>query len=51
MTPTKGTILYDGVPLETLNYQGVRSQFGIVLQESFIFSGSVKENIALTILR
>ncbi len=47
ITPTKGTILYDGVPLETLNFQGVRSQFGIVLQESFIFSGSVKDNIAL----
>jgi ATP-binding cassette subfamily B protein len=47
ITPTKGDILYDGEPLYTLNYQAVRSQFGIVLQEAFIFSGSVKENIAL----
>ena len=47
ITPTKGDILYDGDPLYTLNYQAVRSQFGIVLQEAFIFSGSVKENIAL----
>ncbi len=47
ITPTEGSILYDGVPLESLNYQEVRSQFGIVLQESFIFSGSVSENIAL----
>ena len=45
--PTKGSILFDGVPLEQLNYQEVRSQFGVVLQESFIFSGSVKDNIAL----
>jgi ATP-binding cassette subfamily B protein len=45
--PTKGSILFDGVPLEQLNYQDVRSQFGVVLQESFIFSGSVKDNIAL----
>lgn len=45
--PTKGSILFDGVPLEMLNYQEVRSQFGVVLQESFIFSGSVKDNIAL----
>ncbi len=45
--PTKGSILFDGVPLDQLNYQDVRSQFGVVLQESFIFSGSVKENIAL----
>lgn len=47
ITPTKGTILFDNIPLDTLNYQEVRSQFGVVLQESFIFSGSVKENIAL----
>ena len=45
--PTKGSILFDGVPLEQLNYQEVRNQFGVVLQESFIFSGSVKDNIAL----
>lgn len=47
ITPTTGAILFDGVPLEQLNYQEVRSQFGSVLQESFVFSGSIKENIAL----
>lgn len=47
MTPSAGSILFDGVPLEQMNYQEVRSQFGVVLQESFVFSGSVKENIAL----
>jgi ATP-binding cassette, subfamily B, bacterial len=46
MTPTKGSILFDGIPLQQLNYQEVRRQFGVVLQESFIFSGSVHENIA-----
>jgi ATP-binding cassette subfamily B protein len=45
--PTTGAILFDGTPLEQLNYQEVRSQFGSVLQESFVFSGSIKENIAL----
>lgn len=45
ITPTKGDILFDGIPLQKLNYQEVRRQFGIVLQESFIFSGSVRENI------
>lgn len=45
--PTEGNILYDGLPLQTLNYQAVRSQFGVVLQESALFSGSVRENIAL----
>lgn len=47
VTPTKGNILFDGLPLQTLNYHEVRSQFGIVLQESFIFSGSIRENISL----
>lgn len=47
MTPTKGDILFDGIPLQKLNYQEVRRQFGVVLQEAFIFSGSVRENIAL----
>jgi ABC-type bacteriocin/lantibiotic exporter with double-glycine peptidase domain len=46
MTPTKGEILFDGIPLQKLNYQEVRRQFGVVLQEAFIFSGSVRENIA-----
>lgn len=46
VTPTKGEILFDGIPLQKLNYQEVRRQFGVVLQEAFIFSGSVRENIA-----
>ncbi len=45
--PTRGEILYDGVPLQRLNYRAVRSQFGVVLQESLLFSGSVRENISL----
>lgn len=47
ITPTTGSIFFDGIPMEQLNYQEVRSQFGSVLQESFVFSGSVKDNIAL----
>ena len=46
ITPTKGYLLYDGMPLQQLNYKEVRKQFGVVLQEAFIFSGSVHENIA-----
>jgi ABC-type bacteriocin/lantibiotic exporter with double-glycine peptidase domain len=44
--PLAGEILYDGVPLETLNYRMLRQRFGVVLQESFLFSGSVRSNIA-----
>src|SRR5205814_5576479 len=45
--PTEGTILYDGIPLQQLNYQEVRRQFGVVLQEAALFSGSILSNITL----
>ena len=45
-TPTSGHIRYDDIRLEELNYRSLRSQFGAVLQESFLFSGSIRENIA-----
>jgi ABC-type bacteriocin/lantibiotic exporter with double-glycine peptidase domain len=44
--PTEGEILYDGIPLRTLNYQSVRSQFGVIMQDARIFSGSIWQNIA-----
>ncbi|HEX6292731.1 MAG TPA: peptidase domain-containing ABC transporter [Herpetosiphonaceae bacterium] len=44
--PTGGEILYDGIPLQRLNYRSLRNQFGVVLQDSFIFSGSIRHNIA-----
>jgi ABC-type bacteriocin/lantibiotic exporter with double-glycine peptidase domain len=46
-TPTKGEIRYDDLPLQRLNYQAVRSQFGVVMQEADLFSGSIRENITL----
>ncbi|MBI5928043.1 MAG: peptidase domain-containing ABC transporter [Chloroflexi bacterium] len=44
--PTEGEILYDGHLLSRMNYQTVRSQFGVVLQETILFSNSVRDNIA-----
>jgi len=44
--PAEGEILYDGIPLRSLNYQSVRSQFGVIMQDARIFSGSIWENIA-----
>jgi len=44
--PAEGDILLDGVSLRTLNYRATRSQFGVVLQEPFLFSGSLRQNIA-----
>jgi ATP-binding cassette subfamily B protein len=45
--PTQGEIYYDNLPLRQLNYQAVRAQFGVVIQQSSIFSGSIRENISL----
>jgi ABC-type bacteriocin/lantibiotic exporter with double-glycine peptidase domain len=44
--PTQGSITYDGIPLHMMNYQRVRSQFGVVLQDADIFSGTIRENIS-----
>ncbi len=46
-SPTTGNIFYDGLPLRKLNYQAVRTQFGVVMQEAKVFSGSIRENITL----
>ncbi len=43
--PTTGEILYDGISLQNLNWRSLRSQFGVVLQEPFLFSGSIRQNI------
>jgi ATP-binding cassette, subfamily B, bacterial len=45
--PTQGQILYDNFPLSNLDYQEVRRQFGVVMQDTSLFSGSVRQNIAL----
>lgn len=44
--PTEGEVFYDGIPLSTLNYQDVRVQFGAVMQEASVFSGSIRHNIS-----
>jgi ATP-binding cassette, subfamily B, bacterial len=44
--PTQGQILLDGVDLRDYGLTDLRNQFGIVLQESILFSTSIRENIA-----
>jgi ATP-binding cassette subfamily B protein len=44
--PTDGRILADGVPLADLDLEGFRRQLGFVPQEAFLFSGTVRDNIA-----
>jgi ATP-binding cassette subfamily B protein len=44
--PTEGTILVDGVDLNRMQKAVLRRQIGIVEQSPFLFSGSVRDNIA-----
>jgi ABC-type multidrug transport system fused ATPase/permease subunit len=43
--PTAGAVLIDGVNLATVRLDSYRSQLGVVLQDNFLFDGSIKENI------
>ena len=43
--PTEGQIFIDGHDIKTVTLHSVRSQMGIVLQDTFLFSGSIMENI------
>ena len=43
--PTSGCLLVDGVDLRTVTQRSLREQMGMVLQDPFLFNGSVKENI------
>jgi len=45
--PNSGSIFIDGVDIRHMNPKWLRSNIGVVLQENFLFSGTIKENIAL----
>jgi len=44
--PTSGTIRMDGVDLSTLRLADYRRHLGVVLQDNFLFDGTIAENIA-----
>ncbi len=44
--PTRGRVLVDGNDLRDVTSESLRSQMGIVPQEAFLFSGTVRDNIA-----
>jgi ATP-binding cassette subfamily B protein len=44
--PTGGRVLVDGHDLREVTQRSLRSQMGIVPQEAFLFSGTVRDNIA-----
>jgi ABC-type multidrug transport system fused ATPase/permease subunit len=45
--PQEGAVLFDGVDLREVTLDSVRAQIGVVLQETFLFNTSIRENIAL----
>lgn len=44
---TEGCILFNGKPLESYDYDKLRAQWGVVLQDSSIFTGSIRDNVTL----
>ena len=44
--PTSGRILIDGRDIRTVTLHSLRSQIGVVLQETTLFVGTIEENIA-----
>jgi subfamily B ATP-binding cassette protein MsbA len=44
-TPSSGRVLVDDVDLACVDLDTYRSQLGVVLQESFLFDGTIRENI------
>jgi len=45
-TPTTGAVLVDGIDLSTVQLGSYRTQLGVVLQETFLFDGTIRENVA-----
>jgi len=45
-TPTEGAVRVDGVDLSTVRLGVYRTQLGVVLQETFLFDGTIRENVA-----
>jgi ABC-type multidrug transport system fused ATPase/permease subunit len=45
-TPTAGRVLVDGVDLANVRLDSYRTQLGVVLQETFLFDGTIRENVA-----
>ena len=45
LIPQEGTITIDGVDLSTVTLDSYRHQLGVVLQDDFLFEGTIRENI------
>ena len=47
-TPNQGTVLVDAIDLSTVRLDSYRTQLGMVLQDSFLFDGTIRENVAFS---
>jgi ABC-type multidrug transport system fused ATPase/permease subunit len=47
-TPSSGRVLVDGVDLTTVRLDSFRGQLGVVLQDTFLFDGTLRENVAFS---
>jgi len=45
LNPNSGEVLIDGVDLSTVDLKSFRSQLGVVLQDDFLYEGTIRENI------
>ena len=46
--PSRGTVRVDGTDLSTVRLDSFRTRLGVVLQESFLFDGTIRENVAFS---
>jgi len=46
--PAEGRILVDGIDLRRVRLSSYRTQLGVVLQDTFLFDGTIRENVAFS---
>jgi ABC-type multidrug transport system fused ATPase/permease subunit len=47
-TPREGAVRVDGIDLATVRLDSYRTQLGVVLQDTFLFDGTIRENVAFS---
>jgi ABC-type multidrug transport system fused ATPase/permease subunit len=47
-SPARGVVSVDGIDLSTVRLESYRTRLGVVLQESFLFDGTIRENVAFS---
>jgi subfamily B ATP-binding cassette protein MsbA len=47
-TPSAGRVLVDGIDLAKVRLDSYRTRLGVVLQETFLFDGTIRENVAFS---